>query len=209
MGRLCNFWFFFFFLEKGHGCAFWEESQVHTQLSFDGLINLKDSYCGRVSDSGITAQTQYLIPKRACTLQILSHPLSRSFCSGHGKYRQTNSDLELQGKKVPIELQLKCQDWGEERVLIITQNLLWQCLQTFLFADLLPKNLNFLCFGDRGATLPRGLLCILCELAGLSHLFPNYRDTQGGWISLCCVLLCLQLCAALEEKTQTVLGGQC
>lgn len=33
---------------------------MHIQLSFDGLINLKDAYCGRVSDSGTTAQTQYL-----------------------------------------------------------------------------------------------------------------------------------------------------
>lgn len=108
--------FDFYFLEKGQCCVFWEESLVHKQVSFNGLINLKDSYCGRVSDSGITAQTQYLTPKRACSLLILAHPLSRSFCSGHGKYRQTNSDLELQEKKVPIELQLKCQDWGKEKV---------------------------------------------------------------------------------------------
>lgn len=79
--------FDFYFLGKGQCCVFWEESLVHTQLSFHGLINLKDSYCGRVSDSGITAQTQYLTPNRACTLHILAHPLSRSFCSGHGKYR--------------------------------------------------------------------------------------------------------------------------
>lgn len=52
--------FDFYIFEKGQCCVFWEENLMHTQLSLDGLINLKHSYCGRVSDSGITAQTQYL-----------------------------------------------------------------------------------------------------------------------------------------------------
>lgn len=90
---------------------------MHTQLPFDSLINLKDSYCGRGSDSGMTAQTQYLTLQRGhvpCTYWLI--PCLSLFCSGHGKYRQTNSDLELQKKKVPIEVQLKCQDWRKEKV---------------------------------------------------------------------------------------------
>lgn len=40
--------FIFYFLGKGHCCAFWEEILVHIQLSFDGLLNLNDAYCGKV-----------------------------------------------------------------------------------------------------------------------------------------------------------------
>lgn len=58
------FGFWFFLKNKGHCCAFMEEILVHIPLSFDGLINLEDAYCGKVSDSGLSAQAQYLTLQR-------------------------------------------------------------------------------------------------------------------------------------------------
>lgn len=108
--------FDFYFLEKGQCCVFWEESLVHTQLSFDGSINLKDSYCGRVSDSGITAQTQYLTLQGGhvpCTSWLIP-------CLGLFPLGMEITDRLFQiwncRKKVPFELQLKCQDWRKEKV---------------------------------------------------------------------------------------------
>lgn len=41
--------------------CFLGRNPMHIQLLFDGLIHLMNAYCGRESDSGMTAQTQYLI----------------------------------------------------------------------------------------------------------------------------------------------------
>lgn len=56
--------FYFYFKEKGHCCAFGEDILVHIPLSFDGLFKLEDAYCGKVSDSGLSAQIQYLTHQR-------------------------------------------------------------------------------------------------------------------------------------------------
>lgn len=155
--------------------------------------------------------------KKLCTLHILAPPLSKAIWSGHGEHSQANSALKWQ-KKV---LLLSC-NWnveiregskkgkGEGESLNYNSKLLWQCLKTFPFADLLPKHFSCLHFEGQGATFPWWLTCLCFRLSQPSHCLPDRGNTTPREVGLLCAMFCWTCCyTVVVEESQTTLWGQC